>query len=349
MRIGYSFWGFIGPGIVDTPDGGRFWRRTIIEEFLARGHDVVLLQKDRDKLEAGTAFSYQWDDGFPDVDMLFFEWRWPLPGRNTTSCGTPGHTCDLHRQAELLDHYTHTRRTPTVLWDTDRQIPASEPLRALSHVLVCDPGLRPSPPAPVLTTMIPDALIDAADPGRLAGAERPLTLAYVGNQYDRDDAFEAFFAPAAAHVAHRVAGKWTRTTSWPHVNFTGRCAFGEVGGIYQSALATVLLLPERYASTGAISQRLGESVLAGCLPLTPTTLVGAADLTPELLHVEDGEQVLKRLAWLRDIQGSPEHADLIADCLTHLEPLRHSCQIDVLEQYMTTLTGCAAPAKGACP
>ncbi|MEV6861566.1 hypothetical protein AB0M44_11255 [Streptosporangium subroseum] len=337
MKIGYSFWGFIGDGIVDTPDGGRFWRRTIIDELRTRGHDVVLLQRDRDNTEASTALPYVWDLGFPPLDVLFCEWRWPMPGRNTTDCSAPGHTCDLHRQADLLSHYTRARRTPTVLWDTDRQIPATEPLRELSHVLVCDPGLRPSPPAPVLTTMIPDALIDVADPGRLASAKRPLALAYVGNQYDRDEAFGAFFAPAAAHVRHRVAGKWTRTTSWPHVNFTGRCAFSEVGGIYRTALATVLLLPERYATTGAISQRLGESVLAGCLPLTPATLACAEDLTPELLHVEDSEQILKRLAWLRAIQGSTEHADLIADCLTHLEPLRHSRQIDALEQYMTTL------------
>ena len=54
---------------------------------------------------------------------------------------------------------------------------------------------------------------------------RPLPLVYVGNQYDRDEAFGAFFAPAAARFEHRVAGKWTRTADWPHVNFTGRCPF----------------------------------------------------------------------------------------------------------------------------
>ena len=31
MRIGYSFWGFIGPGITDTPDGGRSHRATLID------------------------------------------------------------------------------------------------------------------------------------------------------------------------------------------------------------------------------------------------------------------------------------------------------------------------------
>ncbi|WP_405537498.1 hypothetical protein OG787_32255 [Streptomyces sp. NBC_00075] len=29
MKIGYSFWGFLGPGITDTPDGGRSHRRPL--------------------------------------------------------------------------------------------------------------------------------------------------------------------------------------------------------------------------------------------------------------------------------------------------------------------------------
>jgi hypothetical protein len=50
---------------------------------------------------------YTWDVGLPELDVLFLEWRWPIPSRNTTWCGAAGHTCDLHRQQQLLDHYTH--------------------------------------------------------------------------------------------------------------------------------------------------------------------------------------------------------------------------------------------------
>ena len=59
---------------------------------------------------------YQWDKGLPEIDALFLEWRWPVNGRNTTRCGTPGHTCDLHRQEELLAHYTLSNRTRALLW-----------------------------------------------------------------------------------------------------------------------------------------------------------------------------------------------------------------------------------------
>jgi hypothetical protein len=337
VKIGFSFWGFLGAGIVDTPDGGRFWRRALVEQLLSVGHDIVLLQADRDRIEAGESLPYTWHQGLPAIDLLFCEWRWPLPGRNTTPCGTAGHTCDLHRQTELINHYTHTLGTPTVLWDTDRQITPDQPLRHLPHVAVCDPALHPAPGSVSLMTMIPDMLIDTADPERLAARNRTLALAYVGNQYDRDQAFTHYFAPAAARFPHRVAGKWTRTASWPHVNFTGRCPFTQVEGIYRDALTTVLLLPERYASVGAISQRLAEAVLAGCLPITPTTLTGADRLTPSQLHVADAAGVIERIQWARGIAGDGEHAQMIAACLARLEPLRVSRQVALLDQIMTTL------------
>jgi hypothetical protein len=43
MRIGYSFWGFLGEGVLDTPDGGRSHRATLINGLQERGHQVVFL------------------------------------------------------------------------------------------------------------------------------------------------------------------------------------------------------------------------------------------------------------------------------------------------------------------
>ena len=113
MKIGYSFWGFLGPGITDTPDGGRSHRRPLIDGLITAGHEVVFLQRNRDLHEAGYDLRrrYAWDDGLPAIDALFLEWRWPVPGRSTTPCGSPGHACDLHRQDELVAHYTARRRS----------------------------------------------------------------------------------------------------------------------------------------------------------------------------------------------------------------------------------------------
>ncbi len=243
MKLGYSFWGFLGPGITDTPDGGRSHRRTLIDGLRAAGHGIVFLQDNRDLTEAGHDLrgSYAWDAGLPELDALFLEWRWPVPGRSNIPCGTPGHTCDLHRQSELVARYTIGQQVPTILWDKDRQLPADSSLRSLPKLVICEAALAPSPGAESLLFPVADNDLDRADPEYLASKPRPLPLVYVGNQYDRDEAFSAFFAPAAARHDHRVAGKWTRTDGWPHVNFTGRCAFPQVRDIYESAFATVLL------------------------------------------------------------------------------------------------------------
>ena len=337
MRIGYSFWGFLGNGVTNTPDGGRSHRRPLIEALRRGGHEPLFLQADRDSLEAedDIAQQYTFDaHGFPPVDALVLEWRWPIAGRNTTVCGSKGHTCDLHRQSELLKHYSLFHRLPTIIWDKDRMLPADSSWRRARGVSVCEAALAPTPRAHRLLFPVDDALLDTADPVRLAALPRPLTLAYVGNQYERDNAFDRYFAPAAARTDHRIAGKWTETAPWPGLRFTGRIPFSEVEQLYRGSLATVLLLPEQYAAVAQMTQRIFEAVLAGCLPLAPDTIARVGEFVPDALIVHDGEQVLETLRWLRSIAGSAEHAGLIAACLQRLDLFRLSTQADALDQVL---------------
>lgn len=344
MKIGYSMWGFLGTGIVDTPDGSRSYRRAMVDALIATGHEIVFLQNNRDLFEARVDLRgrYVWHDGFPNLDALVLEWRWPLPGRNTTACGSPGHTCDLHRQAGLVDYYLRARHVPTVVWDLDRQLPAGDPLRTHPSVTVCEFALRPTPGATTLLCPVADAALDAADPAVLAAWPRPVSLVYVGNQYDRDDAFNDFFAPAARRLDHLVAGKWTHTQAWPHVNFTGRCAFDQVAMIHARALAAVLLLPDRYAQVGHMTSRWFEALLAGCLPLVPAGIACRQMFVPPSLFVTNAHEVIDRVQWLRGIAGSREHTDLIAECLAFLDPFRLSRQVAVLDRVLQSLAASRA-------
>ncbi|WP_433235589.1 glycosyltransferase family protein [Streptosporangium sp. CA-135522] len=339
MIIGYSFWGFLGSGITDTPDGGRSHRRPLIDALTAAGHQVIFLQADRDRLEASDDLGghYAFDDGFPAVDVLFLEWRWPIPGRNTTPCGTPLHTCDLHRQHELMDRYTIVRATPTVIWDKDRQLPGNSPWRNRPGVTVCEAALAPTAGARSLLFPLDDALLDAADPVALAARTRPYPLCYVGNQYDRDEAFHTYFAPAAARLPHQVAGKWRDTRRWPEVNFVGRMPFAEVGRMYGESLATVLLLPDRYAAAGQMTQRIFEAALAGCVPLAPATVTRAEEFVPNELIISDGDDAIAAVHRLHAVAGTGQHADLIAACLAKLEVFRLSRQLRTLEAILTEL------------
>ncbi|WP_158702012.1 hypothetical protein [Kitasatospora sp. MMS16-BH015] len=166
-----------------------------------------------------------------------------------------------------------------------------------------------------------------------------MTLVYAGNQYDRDDAFDRFFAPAAAHVDHQVVGKWTDTARWPHVRFTGRKPFPEIARLHGRALATVLLLPDRYAAVGQLTQRLFEAVLAGCLPLAPDTIRDVHRFVPPQLIVRDGTQVTRVLRELREQSGTAQHARLLADCLERLNLFRLSAQIERLELAIDAAAG----------
>jgi hypothetical protein len=78
----------------------------LTDGLIGAGHDIVFLQRNRDLDEGGHDLrdAYRWEAGLPGIDALFLEWRWPIPGRSTTRCGSSGHTCDLHRQDELVDN-----------------------------------------------------------------------------------------------------------------------------------------------------------------------------------------------------------------------------------------------------
>ncbi|MFC8291125.1 hypothetical protein ACFUJ0_00765 [Streptomyces sp. NPDC057242] len=349
MRIGYSFWGFLGNGITDTPDGGRSHRRPLIDALIARGHEIVFLQANRDLIEAGDDLgnAYTFHSGSPDIDALFLEWRWAIDGRNTTPCGAEGHTCDLHRQAELVTRYTVRRKTPTVIWDKDRRLRPDSVLRRIPQTTVCEAALEPTPGAQRLLFPVDDSLLAEADPVALAKGQRDLVLGYVGNQYDRDEHFDRFFAPAAACFDHVVGGKWTKTGRWPNVRFLGRLPFEAVHGVYGRSLATVLMLPERYATVGQMTQRIFEAVLAGCVPLVPADIVHADHFVPKELIVRSSSDVIERLTRLQRIAGSQQHADLIAACLDRLDLFRLSRQVQALEAVLDTAAGPVAVEHGA--
>ncbi len=274
MRIGYSFWGFLGPGITDTPDGGRSHRRTLIDGLIARrARHRVPPAPTGTWTKPGTtcAAATPGTTGCRTIDALFLEWRWPIPGRNTTACGSPGHTCDLHRQDELLARYTLGHRLPTIVWDKDLQLPAAtRRCGRMPSVTVCEAALAPSPGAVSLLFPVADAVLDAADPAR-AGRDAPAAAAGLR----RATSTTATRRSAGSSPRRRALRAPGRREMDPHRG-TGRTSTSPAAApsptsdeLYESALATVLLLPERYARAGQMTQRLFEAVLAGCLPITP--------------------------------------------------------------------------------
>jgi hypothetical protein len=134
-----------------------------------------------------------------------------------------------------------------------------------------------------------------------------------------------------------VAGKWTRTGRWPEVNFHGRVPFAGVDILYRRAVCTVLLLPDRYAQVGHMTQRLFEAIMAGCLPLTPTTIRDAATFTPAELHVADGADAARKITHLLSTVGTKQHANLLCECLEKLNLFRLSRQVEAIDSQLSSL------------
>jgi len=52
LRIGYSMWGFLSPGVLNTPDGSRAYQRSFAPAVIAAGHDAVFPQAHQDLVKA---------------------------------------------------------------------------------------------------------------------------------------------------------------------------------------------------------------------------------------------------------------------------------------------------------
>jgi hypothetical protein len=340
LRIGYSFWGFLGNGIVDTPDGGRSHRMTLLRGLKARGHSLLFLQIDRDKTEAGDDFSWvgEWQTtGFPEIDLLFLEWRWPIVGRNVGPFSdSADYTPDLARQRELIMHYVVERRSPTILWDKDLRLPGDDRVRAFPWVRVAEAAAFPSEGTFSLRFPVADFQLDA----EVVNCARPLRfpLVYVGNQYERDSQFDRYFAEPARRVRHSVFGKWPKRSAWPHVTFRGRVGFDRIAEIYRASAATVLLAPDRYEAVGQVTQRIFESVLNGCFPIAPATIRGVEKLVPEWLIATEPLDVERACRNAMLVRSSDHYLAELDRCRKSLEPFRLSRQIAELVRMCRELS-----------
>ncbi len=308
VKVGYSCWGFLGSGITDTPDGGRSHRPTLVRALVEHGMEVIMLQQDRDRLEAGTPIDLgqTYSSGTPTIDLLFLEWRWPILGRNTDPT-IAGYTPDWHRQQKLLENYCG--HVPVIVWDKDQQLSSTPPR---TRVLLEQNGVSICVPTLVERIVGRSPLPFPFDPSRFnpnpaCPADRDLSLVYVGNDYGRWDDFFRWILPAADHVDTTVIGKWEVMDSKCPIHFAGRVGFPDVSKVYRRAVGTILLAPKRYKLTGQFTQRIYEALCEGCMPLCPLDYVDhELVMVPELI-LRDPEEVVERLRWLRQLPIASWH------------------------------------------
>jgi hypothetical protein len=327
IKIGYSCWGFLGQGIINTPDGGRSHRFVLLNELMRQNAQIIMLQSNRDLKETNEQIiipGLTFDESYPEIDALFCEYRWPIPGRNVmVDIHSDQYTPDFARQQALLDHYLQ-QGIPVCIWDKDQKLRHAEQASfPKEQVTVFEPAFQPQPGRGSLLFPCNETPTQTAIQSLSHYRKAPHTtkLIYIGNRYERDESFVEFYdTPSRTLVPPaQVYGKWEGSDEhFQHAQFHARVGFQEIPALYHRALATVLIAPDRYYQSGHYTQRLFEAVWGHCIPLVPAQYAYAEQIVPKALIVHDAAEVVAKMAWLSSTPDR-EIALLLQRVLRNLE------------------------------
>ena len=319
MKIGFSFWGFLAPfekqTYVNTPDGTRGDRIDFVNELLKKGHEVVRLQQMREEeLYPGTTVE---DTGFPDIDMVYCEWRWPTWKNSGENATEP----DYKRQLAILDHY-HKLGTPILIHDGDLKMKPEEEQR-WPNAILADPCVlpkhqtRPRLSIPWCNNMV-----------RLYSAsEGSYNYTYVGNNYERDEQFSKFYGVPSEPlrklgVQTVVHGNWLQKSperkdpshaiiNNPFISFGPRLSYRDIFPALNSAIAVSHITKDEYMPCGNITVRFYEGIISEVPSLVPHAYVHARPMgLGGLLTIRDSADVIEKIKWLFTL-SKKEKKDLV--------------------------------------
>ena len=341
MRIGYSYWGFTGDykikdgREISTPDGNATYSWSIVWEALKRGHQVYMMQQDRD-LEAFQTHglydfaSFSQEKRFksylgmdktngvslPELDVLLIEWRFPIPGRNTGA--TKDDVCyqpDLDRQTELLEHYS-SKKTKVVLWDLDHKLTIDDELK-WNPDAIFETSVNPRELSQERIRVEPPIVIGDVKQHKMVSCDPTRKLVYVGSRYERDDVIEQYIKPVSDKFPGQVEfyGNWTREETlrevkrmWPNITFKDRICTRDFDKAYNTAVACPLLSKRSYMQTGFITPRVWEALMFGTIPIGFDEFCGihnyVSNIAPNLIAANADEliEIVECLSKLDDVK-----------------------------------------------
>jgi len=343
MKIGFSFWGFLAPfeknSFVNTPDGTRGDRIDFVNELLSRGHEVIRLQQMREEeLYPGTVVE---DKGFPDVDMVYCEWRWPTWKNSGENPVEP----DYKRQLEVLDYY-HAKGVPMIIHDGDLKMTPEEEQR-WPNAILADPCVVPQSQTrtrlsiPWVNNMkrLYKASVDSYN------------YTYVGNNYERDVQFAKYYGKPSEilrkfGIQTMVHGNWLQksperkdpkeiVSACPTIAFGPRLSYKDIFPALNSAITVTHITKDEYMPFGNITCRFYEAILSEVPALVPHEYIHARPMgLGDTLTVKSTEDVVEKVKWLFTL-SSKERAMLVdeqeAALRTVVDP-RPATRVDLLER-----------------
>lgn len=304
-RIGLSYWGFCedfnSSIIANTPDGHRYGRPVLVDALLARGHEVIALQKRRE-VEPYPGLTYN-EGELPDLDVVFVEWRWPTYKNSGPNKFEP----DLDRQVEILDHYSN--EIPTIAWDTDLKMTPEDEVR-WPGMIVADPTFKPNEFS--LKRHVLPFWSDFKPV--LSAADDPVEFGYIGNNYERRRMFQKYYSDAAKGlraqgIQTKVHGNWLQRSPerqspesliklHSDVAFGPRVGFKESMSLLNSFICTAHITKPGYATQGFASPRYLENIIMNTPALVPGEFL-IPDLLGSYWTVNSTEDVIKKVSELK--------------------------------------------------
>jgi len=304
MRIGYSFWGYLTPfeenDVIATPDGERGNRIDFVDEMLLRGHEVVRLQDRRDKNPYKTV-KVQSRFTFPDVDVAYFEWRWPTWKNDPRIGGEKATEPDYQRQMECLEYY-HKKGVPIIIHDGDLKMTPDDEI-AFPQAILTDACVN----SRVLTRKRYTLPWCNYLNRRLDPVDYSYSYTYVGNNYERDTQFKKYYGDPSkslrkAGIQTTVYGNWldrsperkdpsVLLSENPHISFGGRLAYNQIFDAFNKSIAVTHITKDDYTPYGNITGRFMEAIMSGVVALIPKEYFHARPVGIGDLVVDSPEDV----------------------------------------------------------
>ena len=341
MKVGLSYWGFLEKfedcSEPNTPDGHRYGRPIFVDELHLRDHEVFSLQKMREKFPYNNV-KYD-SSGFPDIDLLFIEWRWPTYKNSGENPQEP----DLIRQNELLSYYHG--KIPIVVWDCDHKV-TDDDERRWPHVRFADPSLRPKE---MFATR--DRLMFWTDwKAVMNPAQTSFEYGYIGNNYERDEQFGEYYGACASAlrgvgIQTTVCGNWLQKSPeredpsklisrWRNVAFGQRMGFKESMQRLNSFIVTCHISKPDYSTRGFVSPRFLENIAFGTPAIVPAELMHRDFLGKEWI-VFDSHDVVTKVSSIANMSYN-ERASLVQHQREVLQSKRLFSVVEAVE-YIESL------------
>jgi len=327
MRIGLSYWGFLGNGIVDSPDAGRFYRPMYVKALLDKGHEVYVMQQNRDdnfifdnRLNFCEDFHGK---SLPKLDILYLEWRWPIEGRNINCKNPNNYTPDLDRQIELMEYYHDKTDTKIIIHDEDRKLSFEEELK-WSKAIIADWSLiLKYQTRKRIRMMFPYDYNRLNEELPRINYNKDHLYCYLGNNYERDRQFKTYIGDVSRFYNGKVHvwGNWTKypeqyfklRRQYPYVMFHDRIDWNDAIKIRKQFCCEVYLSKDEYSQYGCLSPRYIENIHLKVPILMPKEFYGSKlFVNDNMLLSEDKYYIVAKVYELSHLYDF-ERAQLIYD------------------------------------